>query len=281
MVHLSVKTQLGQTLVLDAEREDTIAALKSVILDMVPDMNCSAADMRLIYMGRSLDSLRTLGSHDMLDDGNTTYTLHALRPAPSAPALNAYVSSSATLFAAAAAASTAVTYSATARNHNHNSDPLAGTGPPPSISHYTARGGGGGGGGGGINISSSSSSTSAIGGGGSFPLTPLAPPPPPPSSLSTTSSSGYDIPPSHSQSDAAIARNLRVQLSICIAERDAARGEVNTLRERLAAAEERIATIASHFQVLGNIANAAHTAALSGDAASLHNIPAAAMAPGM
>jgi hypothetical protein len=277
MVHLSVKTQLGQTLVLDAEREDTIAALKSVILDMVPDMNCSASDMRLIYMGRSLDSLRTLGSHDMLDDGNTTYTLHALRPAPSAPALNAYVSSSATLFAATAA-STAVTYSATARNHNHNSDPLAGTGPPPQISHYTARGGGGGGGG--IN-SSSSSSTSAIGGGGSFPLTPLAPPPPPPSSSSSSSSSGYDIPPSHSQSDAAIARNLRVQLSICIAERDAARGEVNTLRERLAAAEERIATIASHFQVLGNIANAAHTAALSGDAASLHNIHAAAMAPGM
>ena len=279
MVHLSVKTQLGQTLVLDAEREDTIAALKSVILDMVPDMNCSAADMRLIYMGRSLDSLRTLGSHDMLDDGNTTYTLHALRPAPSAPALNAYVSSSATLFAtaAAAAASTAVTYSATTRNHNHNSDPLAGTGPPPSISHSTARGGGGGGG---INNSSSSSSTSAIGGGGSFPLTPLAPPPPSPSSLSATSSSGYDIPPSHSQSDA-IARSLRVQLSICIAERDAARGEVNTLRERLAAAEERIATIASHFQVLGNIANAAHTAALSGDAASLHNIHAAAMAPGM
>lgn len=275
MVHLSVKTQLGPTLILDAEREDTIAALKSVILDMVPDMNCSAADMRLIYMGRSLDSLRTLGSHDMLDDGSTTYTLHALRPAPSAPALNAYVSSS------SATASTTISSATRNIHNNHNnhnnssSDPLAGTGPPPqtlpSMSLYTTARGGNGGGGGGVN----NSSNTAIG--GSFPLTPLAPPPPPPPTMLSTSS-GYDMQPSQSQGMDAIARNLRVQLSICIAERDAARGEVNTLRERLSAAEERIATIASHFQVLGNIANAAHTAALSGDAASLHNIHAAAMA---
>ena len=260
-------------------------------------------------MGRALDSLRTLGSHDMLDDGNTTYTLHALRPAPSAPALSAYSnvpSSASTLSttvvagagagAAAAAAGQSggveswrvggAPISSATRNHtNHtsgatsmffsgqssSSDPLAGTGPPPqstpTISIYSARGSNVGGG--------SNSSNNAIGV-GSFPLTPSALAPPLSSTLST---SGYEV-QSQSQGDA-LARNLRVQLSICIAERDAARGEVNALRERLAAAEERIATIASHFQVLGNIANAAHTAALSGDAASLHNIRAAAMAPGI
>lgn len=288
MVHITVKTQTNCTLSLDAEREDTVAALKTVILDMVPNLNCTAADMRLIYMGRSLDALRTLGSLNLEDDDNVTYTMHALRPAPSAMSVN---SSSSVGEAAPRTASAASAAAAAMQSIDSLGSSFAGTGPPPGamqLVHTSAAVSTGGGGGGG-----SMAGPASFGGNSAlhthhshhaFPLTPSTP------ALSASALYGVGMPAGGgaaafetggATADNVAARNLRVQLSICMAERDAARDQVATLRERLAAAEERIATIASHFQVLSNIANAAHSAALSGDAASLANIRQAALAPGL
>jgi hypothetical protein len=293
MVHITVKTQTNCTLSLDAEREDTVAALKTVILDMVPNLNCTASDMRLIYMGRSLDALRTLGSLNLEDDDNVTYTMHALRPAPSAMSVN---SSSSVGEAAPRVASAASAAAASMQSIDSLGSSFAGTGPPPAAlqavhtSAAAPSGGGGGGGGGhggaagGMAYGPGNSALHAHHTHHAFPLTPSTP------ALTASALYGAGMPAGGggaafetggAAADNVAARNLRVQLSICMAERDAARDQVATLRERLAAAEERIATIASHFQVLSNIANAAHSAALSGDAASLANIRQAALAPGL
>lgn len=230
MVRLHVKTLTGRTLTLEAEKEDTVAALKASIAAL-PSFGCDG-NMRLMYLGRDMEAVRELGSYGMDEAG--TFTLHILPPAPPAraqqslPAVSASDLSSKQEFSGSFVG-TAPPFAGES-SHVFAVTPR----PAPAAHSYTT------------------SAMQEAHGAASAALQSLA-------------AAARDAGPAETES--ATVRGLRVQVSMLTAERDSARAEVSSLRDRLARCEERIQTVASTFSVLSNLALAAHQAA--GEAGAL------------
>ena len=236
MVHLQVKTLTGRSLALEAEKEDTVAALKASIAAL-PSIGCDA-NMRLMYLGRDMEATRELGSYGMDEAG--TFTLHILPPAPTRPQ---------PLPAAATAAAE------TSKQEFGGS--FVGTAPPFDSSHVFA-----------LTPRPAPAASSFLWSASERPESSTIQEAHGAASAALQSLAVAARDASHAETETVIVRGLRVQVSTLTAERDSARAEVTSLRERLARCEERIQTVASTFTVLSNLALEAHQAAIGSSAAA-------------
>ena len=212
-ISISVRSLDGSSFTLEAERSDSVLSVKEVVLS-IAKRDWPATSARLLYLGRNLDTSKTLGECGMAE--GQAVTLHLMAPPPeSAPFSGAssgsvtgprlpagppprYHSTAATAAAISASAAAAASAAATsaAQQHQQQQPPQQQPQPPQQP-----------------------------------PPQPHAPQPPPSGDLATIIT-------------------LRHQLGVCMAERDAARGEARSLSQRLLECEAKLQRTATTFDAL-------------------------------
>ena len=218
-ISINIRSLDGSSFTLEAERSDSVLSVKEVILS-IAKRDWPANTARLLYLGRNLDTSKTLGECGMTE--GQAVTLHLMAPPPeSAPFSGAssgsvtgprlpagppprYHSTAATAAAISASAAAAASAAATSAAQQHQQHQQHQQQQPPQQQ----------------------------------PQPPQQPPPQP---------HAPQPPPS---GDLATIITLRHQLGVCMAERDAARGEARSLSQRLLECEAKLQRTATTFDAL-------------------------------
>jgi hypothetical protein len=227
-ISISVRSLDGSSFTLEAERSDSVLSVKEVVLS-IAKRDWPATSARLLYLGRNLDTSKTLGECGMAE--GQAVTLHLMAPPPEgAPPAGAPPHSS--LLAAAAA--------------------RLPPGPPryPSTAAAAAA----------ISASAAAAASAAASAAAPQPQPQHHQPQPQhhqPQPQQHQPQPPQQPPPQHAapqpppSGDLATILTLRHQLGVCMAERDAARGEARSLSQRLLDCEAKLQRTASTFDALG------------------------------
>lgn len=234
MPHLTVKTLSGEQVLFEASPGDSVANVKAKVyegLGLSP-----ASSLRMLYRGKELETgSSTLGDYHIL--GNIKYTLRAVVPVTSSPLSSADLVSAPAPLPALTAGSLLLTRSA-------KPDSAAPSGWPGGASSTTPAPSAG-------PAALLLMGTSTAGGGGAAAAYAWG---------GDTSGVRAVVDPSSDAAGHSLtqeAAKWRTQLAIMTAERDAARGEVDGMRARLRAAEERADFLQSQLHVIAHLAGAA------------------------
>jgi hypothetical protein len=215
-IALNVKTLDGNSFSLEAERGDSVLSVKELILNITRHEKWGVAGARLLYLGRNLDITRTLGECGMMEGGQAT--LHLLAPPPPDSSSSNSSSSSSSSFSSSSSSSARLTAS---YSTSHGGGPYSSS--ADSSGAYSLA----------PSRAAAAAQIAAAGGGAAAPAV-VAP------SASAGASSG----------SAELFSGLRHQLGVCMAERDAARGEAASLKARLLSCEEKLAKTAAAFEAI-------------------------------
>jgi hypothetical protein len=222
-ISINIRSLDGSSFTLEAERSDSVLSVKEVILS-IAKRDWPANTARLLYLGRNLDTSKTLGECGMTE--GQAVTLHLMAPPPESapfsgapsgsaagprlpagppPRYHSTAAAAAAISASAAAAASAAASAAQPQHQQHQQHQQQHQ--PPQQPQQQQ------------------------------PQPPQQPPPP----------HAPQPPPS---GDLATIITLRHQLGVCMAERDAARGEARSLSQRLLECEAKLQRTATTFDAL-------------------------------